>query len=149
MKIREAKITDAKTISCLAMSLEKFYGEEISSFFAKKITEESFKNYLTDKDAYEHYIYKEDEVVIGYFALLNATHFLYLFVDEKHYRKGVARALVEYALKSKNHKSYSVNASLSAVPFYEKLGFFSYALVQRNHGMVYQPMVLNRDEDKI
>jgi len=145
MKTRKAKLTDAKSLSRLAMSLGKFYSDDYSSdispFFAKKITVESFKSYLMDENAYEHYVYEENEMIIGYFSLLNATHFLYLFVNEKHHKKGVARALVEYALKGKEHKSYSVNSSIYAVPFYEKLGFKSYALVQKHHGMVYKPMV--------
>jgi len=145
MKIRKAELSDAKSLSRLAISLGKFYSDDYSSdispFFVKKITVESFKNYLIDENAYEHYVYEEDGMIIGYFSLLNATHFLYLFVDEKHHKKGVARALVEYVLKGKEHKSYSVNSSLYAVPFYEKLGFKSYALVQKHHGMVYKPMV--------
>ena len=145
MKIRKAKLSDAKNLSRLAMSLGRFYSDdhssEISPFFSKKITVESFKSYLMDKNAYEHYVYEENEMIIGYFALLNATHFLYLFVDEKHHKKGVAKALIEYALKGKEYKSYSVNSSIYAVPFYEKLGFQSSAWVQKHHGMVYQPMV--------
>jgi hypothetical protein len=48
MKFRKAKLSDAKSLSTLALSLAKFYAdhETISPFFAKKIMVESFETYL-------------------------------------------------------------------------------------------------------
>jgi len=149
MKIREARLSDAPSLSRLALSLEKFYGDDdssgISPYFAKKITVESFENYLKNKEAYEDYVYEKNEKIIGYFSLLNGIHFLYLLVDEKHHKQGVAKALITYALENRTDKFYSVNASIYAVPFYKKLGFVAFALVQKHHGMIYQPMIWDRD----
>jgi len=143
--MRKAHISDARSLNHLIVSLENYYNNEgISPFFAKKITVEAFEGYLMDEKSYEHYVCEEEGKIIGYFSLLNAIHFLYLFVDEKYHKQGVAKALVAYALKDKEHTHYSVNSSLYAVPFYEKLGFESVALVQKQHGMSSQYMVWSR-----
>ena len=148
MNIRKARINDAQSLSILALSLGKYYGDDdpsgISSFFAEKITPKAFEAYLTDEKAYEHYVYEKNSKIVGYFALLNATHFVYLFVDENYHKQGIGKALLEYALKDKEYKEYSVNSSLYAVDFYEKLGFVPTALVQKRNGMSYQPMVWDR-----
>jgi len=146
MNIREAKLSDAKSLSTLALSLRKYYNKsfEISPFFEKKISVEAFEGYLKNKEAYEHYVCEEGQRIIGYCSLLNATHFLYLFVDEEYHKKGIGRELVKYAVEGKEHKFYSVNASFYAVLFYEKLGFVPSALMQKHHGMTYQPMIWDR-----
>jgi GNAT superfamily N-acetyltransferase len=150
MKFRKAKLSDAQALSTLALSLAKYYAdnESISPFFAKKITVEAFETYLQDSIAYEHYVYEKEGRIVAYFSLLNATHFLYLFVDEKYHKQGIAKALVEYALKGKNERQYQVSASLYAVPFYEKLGFVKSALVQENNGMSYLFMVWDCDNKR-
>ena len=146
MNIRKAKLSDAKSLSILALSLRKYYNNnlEISPFFAKKITVEAFEGYLKNEEAYEHYVCQVGKMVVGYCSLLNATHFLYLFVDEEYHKRDIAKNLVECAIKGKEHKTYSVNSSMYAVAFYEKLGFVSSALVQNHNGMTYQPMVWDR-----
>jgi GNAT superfamily N-acetyltransferase len=148
MNIREAKLSDAHALSRLALSLGAFYNDDdpsgISPYFAQKISPEGFKKYLSNEEAYEHYVYEEAEKIVGYFALLNETHFLYLLVDKAYHKKGIATTLIEHALKGKEHKLYTVNASLYAVPFYKKLGFVPSALVQKHYGMTYQPMVWDR-----
>ena len=70
--------------------------------------------------------------------------YFHLFIDEKYHKQEIGRALIEYALKDKKEKVYSVNSSLYAVPFYRKIGFVPSALVQNHHGMTYQPMVWDR-----
>jgi len=147
MNIREAKANDAQAVSSLAMSLGKYYNDDdpsgISPFFQKVISVESFERYLEKSEGYENYVYEKKGVIVAYLSMLNGTHFFLLFVDKAEHKKGIAKALVEYVLKIKEHKVYTVNASLYAVPFYEKLGFVPSALVQRQHGMTYQPMILN------
>ncbi len=151
MLIREANIKDAQSLSTLALSLGKFYGDEhpsgISPYFAQKISVEAFENILIDK-AYEHHVYEEDQKVIGYFSLLNSTHFFYLFVDETHHKQGIATALIEHVLKDRVHKLYSVNASLYAVPFYKKMGFVPMAFLQKQQGMLYQPMIWDASKNR-
>jgi len=146
MNIRKANLSDAKRLSTLALSLKKYYNNnlEISPFFAKKITVEAFEGYLKNKEAYEHYVCEEGENIIAYCSLLNATHFLYLFVDETYHKKGIANDLIAYAIKGKEHTFYSVNSSLYAVEFYKKLGFVASALVQKHYGMSYQPMIWDK-----
>ena len=146
--IRKGNLNDAQALSTLAMSLGKYYNDNdplgINPFFQKVISVESIEKYLQDERAYENYVYEENQKVIGYISLLNGSHIFLLFVDEKHHKNGVARALIDHAMKSNEKPSYSVNASLYAVAFYEKLGFSPSALVQRHHGMSYQPMIKNR-----
>ena len=148
MNIREAKLSDAQALSILAMSLGKFYNDDdpsgISLFFQKVISVESFERYLEENEAYENYVYEEEGSIIAYLSMLNGTHFFLLFVDEAYHKQGIARVLIRHVLNDKEHKLYSVNASLYAVPFYRKLGFVPSALVQKHHGMTYQPMVWDR-----
>jgi len=150
MKIRKATIHDAQSLSTLALSLGEYYGDDdpsgISPFFREKITVEAFEKYLSNQEAYEYYIYEKQGKIIGCFSLLNATHFFHLFVDADHHREGIGKALVEYVLKQRDHKLYSVNSSLYAVPFYKKIGFVPTALVQNHNGMTYQPMVWDRKQ---
>jgi len=150
MPIRKAKPSDAKSIHLLAISLGEYYNDDdpsgMSPFFRNIISVESFEKYLEDTRAYEHYVYEVNHQIVGYFSLLNETHFFLLFVDKNQHKKGVAKALVEYALKAKENKKYTVNSSLYAVEFYKKLGFVSSSLVQKHHGMTYQPMDWDRSK---
>jgi GNAT superfamily N-acetyltransferase len=150
IEIREATLADAKNISKLALSLAHYYNDDdpsgISPYFAKKITVEAFEGYLCSVNpAYDkHYVAEVEGELVAYSSWLNDTHLLYLFVSENHHKKGLGRVLVEYGLREKEHKLYTVNASLYAVPFYKRLGFVASALVQHHHGMTYLPMVWDR-----
>ena len=82
----------------------------------------------------------------GVIALNGARKLQYLFVRPRWQRSGVGRALWqvarEHALKLQADPApFTVNASLNAVPAYEKLGFVADGAAQDEGGWRWQPML--------
>ncbi len=151
--IRKATIHDAQSLSDLVLSLGKYCGDgrcsEISPYFSENLSVKALEKCLADEKAYEHYVYEKDQKIVGYFSLMNGNYFLYLFVDESYHRQGIASALIAYALRERDHTLYRLNASLYAVPFYEKLGFVPMAFLQKQHGLTYQPMIWDSSKNRV
>lgn len=68
-------------------------------------------------------------------------HIQFLFVDIKHQRQGIGRALLRHIYSEYPGESeYTVYAALPAVPFYERCGYVKYKGPQTLSGMTYQSM---------
>ena len=91
------------------------------------------------------FVAKKDIRIIGYIEVINLNHIYLLFVEKEFQKKGIARKLSDFALrilKEKNIelKEITVNSTLSAVRFYEKLGFIKIADYQFKNGILSFPM---------
>lgn len=79
-------------------------------------------------------------LLCGVVALRDDAHLYHLFVRADAQRRGIARALWEYARGQWASHAFTVNATPRAVTAYQRLGFVSSNAVQRLNGLAYVPM---------
>jgi GNAT superfamily N-acetyltransferase len=68
-----------------------------------------------------------------------------LFVDRKHYGKGIGRKLAERLELAfmKSRSTVKVHSSLNSIGFYERIGYKKTTGVRSKNGIVFQPMKKN------
>jgi ribosomal protein S18 acetylase RimI-like enzyme len=86
--------------------------------------------------------------IVGIIEVRDYNHISLLFVAPEYQRRGIAKALFHKALQICQTNEprlfrISVNASLYAVPIYEKLGFRGIGEKQVINGISFVPMVLH------
>ncbi len=136
-----AKLKDAETLSLLVHSLSEFISNEtLGEVFQNSLTIESFEKSISNEEWFTTLVYEVDEKIIAYISLVNNSHIYHLFVDKNFHRKGIATELWNCIFKESSSKKITVNASLSSVPFYTKLGFIKTEKEQQSMGIRYQPM---------
>lgn len=143
MSIRSAKQDDALVISQLIASLSHYCCEDqnqgLPKWFLETITPQAIAERISSND-FIHYVYLQDNEVVGYIAIQNGNHLYHLFVLDIYQGKGVARRLWEHAICKCLSRKFTVRSSLIAVPVYERLGFKITGPICRNDGIAYQPM---------
>lgn len=82
----------------------------------------------------------------GVIEFKEGRHVAMLFVDPRHQRQGVGKALLTAALQYARADTVTVRASLSSVPAYLSYGFQCTGGAAESAGLVYQPMALKRAE---
>lgn len=147
--IRHATLCDAQQISQLIQSVAHFCtfhpsGEDAEGFLMS-ITEASISGYIVNPD-FIYIVAFIDSKLVGAAALRNGNHLYHLFVDANLHRCGIGIQLWKYlktlAVSSTQAEIFTVNASLMAVPFYERLGFKPQSLPIAEKGVVFVPMKL-------
>ena len=84
--------------------------------------------------------------VCGHVALRDGSHLYHLFVRADAQGRGIAQALWRAVRMGRDAPRYTVNASLGAVGFYERLGFRPAANEQQANGLRWLPMTLPADD---
>jgi len=89
---------------------------------------------------------REGEIV-GMLELRQWRHVAMLFVDRKHQRRGIGRALVQGVIRrllqhGAATSRLTVNSSPNAVEAYRRLGFFTDGPEQVDRGIRFLPMML-------
>ena len=91
-------------------------------------------------------IAEEDGAFCGAVGLREHRHLHHLFVAPKFQRRGIGwqlwRAVRDTAMAAGNPGKFTVNASLNAVPVYQRFGFESVGGPQQGNGLIFQPMTL-------
>ena len=88
----------------------------------------------------------EGDDFLGVIATRNGgTHISFLFVAPWRQRRGVGRALAEHAIALCPGERITVNSAINATGFYETLGFRPVTEPQVSDGIVFVPMVRERD----
>jgi GNAT superfamily N-acetyltransferase len=112
-----------------------------------------FLRYLTPDELWkrlhhEHFmlVAEDQEKLVGVIELYDNNYISLLFVDKAHQGQGIARNLVELALRQCRQRNPAldevrVHATPNAVPVYLKLGFQPTAPEQCKQGMRFVPMV--------
>ena len=144
MKIATASVADAEEISALIAGLsEPFFlspSREGAEPFLASIGAEAQRGYLAAGNFW-YRVARSGGRIVGVVALRDNAH---LFVAEHFQGQGLATRLWQRveseALRAGNPGTFTVNASLNAVPLYEKFGFAREGEVQRVHGVSFQPM---------
>lgn len=78
--------------------------------------------------------------VSGVVGVRLKTHLYHLFVDRTAQGEGLGNALFRHAQDELGHAIRTVNASINAIRFYEKLGFTADGEALRKDGLIFLPM---------
>lgn len=126
------------------------YEKEGVDFFINYISVESLKSKIEKKEISIWGAFSNGGI-IGVIAMRPPCAISLLFVDKIHHRKGVARELLNYALKeyNKDFLTVTVNSSPYAVNIYKKMGFIEVEKEEENLGIRFQPMELRYDKFKM
>lgn len=149
LKIRNAMPPDAELISTLITSLTYLFhaspGGEGAEKFNEAITPQALALYMARPDI--NYLLGEEEgTLCGAIALREHQHLHHLFVVPAFQGRGIGRQLWvaarDAAMAAGNPGEFTVNASLNAVPVYQRFGFTSTGELQQKNGLIFQPMNL-------
>ena len=149
MKIRPATTDDARAISALISSVAHYFtlhpqGEGAEDFL-KTIRPSSIAGYITAENFMYFAGFVADELA-GVVAIRDKKHLFHLFVAPKFQRQGIAGRLWAFAkdsaIRAGNTQDFTVNSTLYAVPFYERLGFKARGPKVETHGIAFVPMKL-------
>ena len=96
---------------------------------------------------HRHHVAECDGAVVGVVGTRDECHLHLLFVDARHQRRGIARALWQVArdacLEAGGHGRITVNASGNAVPAYLQLGFTQLGPPEAREGIITTPMAFD------
>lgn len=130
LQIRRCRLDDAAALGRLmTASADRFVAHEFPDAGREHLLADLLPEAVAARirGGATHFAAEIDGELVGMIALTGESHVYQLFVDERHHRQGVARALWEFArdeaLSEYAIEAFTVNASRYAVPFYEKLGF--------------------------
>ena len=151
MNIRRAAPSDASSIAALVRGFEAVPVEDpraVASFWDSMSERAHAANIASDRFVY--YIAETDKRFRGFIAMRDDTHLFNLFVERPSQGLGVARALLQHAVRQlPSHArtaSITVNASLNAVPAYEAFGVRAVGEIVRQHGIAFLPMRWDRTQ---
>ncbi len=147
MNICVATPEDAPAISSLILELSApFYAHPDrlgAESFLESIDEVAERRYLSAEN-FHFLVARMDDKIVGVAALRDCSHLFHLFVSKSVQRKGLGRALwkeiSDSAIARQQVSSFTVNASLIAIPFYERLGFHRVGAPVQTHGILFQSM---------
>ena len=144
--IRPAISDDIPEIHTLVIELSVYFlapGDlRLPDWFAQTLTNKAFEERFID-DEYDSFVCQRDNRIVGYGSIRQTGRLFHLFVAEQYHRQGIATALWQAMKNSVVTDHYTVNASLCAVPIYERFGFRKTEDVQRRRELTYQPMRLD------
>jgi len=149
LEIRTATAADAGEISALITSLsEKYIAHEFSpggrAHLLESMSPERIASYL--RDGFRYHVAQDDARIVGVAGMAEGAHLYHLFVAESHQGRGLARELWRTAMAAciESHAPYefTVNSSLYARSFYERLGFVAVGEPRDTQGVVSVPMRL-------
>lgn len=149
LRIRPANPVDAPEISALIASLAHLFlaspdGHDADPF-RQSITPEALALFMARPDV-NYLVGEVSGEFCGAVAVLEHRHLRHLFVAPKFQGSGIGRQLWlaarDAALAAGNPGEFTVNASLNAVPVYQRFRFESVGGPQQTNGLVFQPMKL-------
>lgn len=126
--IRQAKISDAGAISQLVTEWAYRDFEDPASpgaiAYLDTLTPAATALSINELD-FNYYVAQNCVGLCGVIALRDSGRIHKLFVSSDMQGKGVARALWEHSKAHANRSTFTVNASLRAVPIYSRFGFIA------------------------
>lgn len=150
LAIREATAEDAEAISALVASLAPYFladpdDSKAAAPFFESVSPEALRRYLTE-GRYRYHVAESGGELVGVVGVRDGMHLFHLFVAEGFQRRGLAARLWsrarDAARAAGNPGRFTVNASLYAVPVYERFGFRLTGSEVRKDGVAYVPMEL-------
>ncbi len=127
MEIRKFNIADARRISELIRRNlltvnSRFYPRKVVDFMVSFYTPQKVRELASERRIF---VAIEDQSIIGT-ASLGLDKVYNVFVDPGQHGRGIGRILmghIESLALSQKIRMLSLDASLNAIPFYEKLGY--------------------------
>jgi GNAT superfamily N-acetyltransferase len=154
IRIRELKIGEVEKAHRLVKSVfDEFvaplFTEEGVSQFKSFIEPNNLKQRLQERSFI--LVAEIGKNVVGVLAMRDWSHIFLLFVDGKLQRRGIAKKLLEKALKRCEHEDHlpakvTVNSSPNAVAAYQRMGFVQIAEEEIHQGIRAIPMELEIDQ---
>jgi len=148
--IRPATPDDAPAIGALVRSLARYFladserPGDAEAFF--RTLEPGVITANLEGGRFRYHLADAEGVLAGVVGVRDGSHLYHLFVDERFHRRGLASRLWEHARRDAeaagNRGRWTVNASLAAVPLYERLGFAATGPVVAQDGIAFRPMAL-------
>ncbi|WP_297277836.1 GNAT family N-acetyltransferase [uncultured Brachyspira sp.] len=127
-KIERAGLENLKEVSILAKNIYLKYNSNLD-------TKEGIENVLMfiSFDSMKVRFFMEgsliltakddNDIIVGMLEITNYDHISLFFVDDKHFKLGIATQLFEEAKNILKSDKYTVKSSNYALEFYKKLGF--------------------------
>ena len=145
MIIRSAEINDADKISSLIQQLTTKYiikdcTKEGADILLNSMRAEIIESQLLAGDDY--YLAEESQQLVGVIGIKSNQHLFHLFVEQTLHHQGIAGLLWNKVISQKQYQncSITVNSSLNALGFYQKLGFVAVSSMQVKRGIPSIPM---------
>lgn len=147
VEFRAGTPADAPAIAGLIASFQRELTDDPSGIGAEQylasVSVQAERGYLAST-RYRYLVAIAGAELAGFIAIRDGSHLFHLFVDRSHQRQGLARVLWERALRELrvpgSGGAFTVNASLTALPVYQALGFTPAGSIQRSHGISFLPM---------
>ena len=148
--LRPAVRDDAPAISRLIRELTKFSladpdDPESAAPFFDSITPQAIEGYLDGN--YVYHVVEHGDDLAGVVAIRDHSHLYHLFVAERFHRQGLGARLWSHArqvaMDAGNEGLFTVNASVYAVPVYERFGFVAQGPVIHKDGLAFVSMELD------
>lgn len=141
--IRRAIASDAASVSRLVMGwalqdLAQPPPPEAASLLAS-LTPEATAGRIADA-AFRYDVAVDALGVCGFIAIRDKARLHHLFVRGDAHGRGIARALWERARAESGSATFTVNASLRAVPVYARFGFVATGPARSERGLAFVPM---------
>lgn len=149
ISIRRAVSADADSISALLIETSNEYlvpalSEAGRKYYLGQLTPAQIGAKIGGGAEFRFYVAELGAALAGASAIKSNSHLYYLFTAATLHRTGIARQLWDHvrrdAAASGNPGRFTVNASLYAVPAYQKLGFAATDGQMEFSGIHYVPM---------
>jgi predicted N-acetyltransferase YhbS len=145
VQIRSFEPDDAAAVSAMAREV---FDEHVSASFEPAGIAEMHRHVTPESIAQRAQTHTtlvawEGRLVVGVVETRDSSHVSMLFVRSSHMGQGIARALmtrIVEASRASGCLKMTVNASLNAQSFYERLGFRATDEPQDTHGFAFVPM---------
>lgn len=142
--VRPAIESDALAVSELIAGLSEYFASgsvsQISQKFWDSISVEAVTERIASPD-YICFVAEDINGLSGFVAFRSPSHLLHLFVASRVQSRGLGKLLWQKVLDQSACSKITVNSSVFAIPFYQRLGFVRVGLDKSEGGISYSPMV--------
>lgn len=146
--IRKAIESDALAVSELIAGLSGSFASgsvsQISQKFWDSISVEAVIERIASPD-FCCFVAEDINGLSGFVAFQNPSHLFHLFVATNAQSQGLGRLLWLQVLDLSVSSKITVNSSIVAIPFYQRLGFVRLGPDKSEDGISYSPMVFTDD----
>jgi GNAT superfamily N-acetyltransferase len=149
MTLRRAAPSDADRLSQLINSFSHLFFARSDGSGADRFVEATTPaalRVLVVRPDINYLIGEWNDALCGATAIRKGRHLHHLFVAPAFQGRGVGKRLWlaarDAAMAAGNPGEFTVNASLNAVPVYQRFGFELVGVSQQTNGLIFQPMKL-------
>ena len=146
--IRTAIESDALAVSGLIERLSEYFASgsvsQISQKFWDSVSVEAVTERIASPDFY-CFVAEDVNGLSGFVAFRNPSHLFHLFVAAHAQSQGLGRLLWRKVLDLSVSSKITVNSSIFAIPFYQRLGFVRVGPDKSEDCISYSPMVFTND----